>query len=81
MKEQAQWVPKFTQVGLEKVAIPLVLYRLLLQEYERAKPEMVEEFCLKAMINCQEIQDVGDESRVKQRRRTFLMQLRLEILA
>ena len=40
MKEQAQWVPKFTQVGLEKVAIPLVLYRLLLQEYERAKPEM-----------------------------------------
>ena len=81
MKEQAQWVPKFTQVGFEKVAIPTMLYKLLLQEYERVKPEMVEEFCLKAMINCQEIQDVGDESRVKQRRRTFLMQLRLEILA
>ena len=81
MKEQAQWVPKFTQVGFEKVAIPTMLYKLLLQEYERVKPEMVEEFCLKAMINCQEIQDVGDESRVKQKRRTFLMQLRLEILA
>ena len=76
MKEQAQWVPKFTQVGFEKVVIPAILYELLLQEYERVKPEKVEEFCEEAMINCQEIQDEGDESRVRQRRRTFLMPLR-----
>ena len=81
MKEQAQWVPKFTKFGFEKVAIPPMLYKLLLNEYERVKTDMVEEFCLKAMINCQEIQDQGDESRIRIRRRTFLMQLRLETLA
>ena len=43
------------------VKIPTDLYRLLLQEYERLKPEIVEELFHQGLINCQEIQDHGDE--------------------
>ena len=37
---------------------------------------MAEEVCIQAVINCQEIQDLGDESIVRSRRRTFIMELR-----
>ena len=76
MKDQVEWVPKFTQVGFEKMKIPADLYKLLLEDYERAKPDMVEEYCIQAVINCQEIMDMGEESTLKRRRRTFMMEMR-----
>jgi len=80
MKDQAEWVPKFTQVGFEKMKIPAELYRMLLEDYERVKPGMVEEFCVQAVINCQEIRDMGEESTVRTRRRTFMMELSVKVL-
>ena len=76
MKEQPEWVPKFTQTGFEKLKIPSDLYRMLVDDYERVKPDMTEEVCIQAVINCQEIQDLGDESIVRSRIRTLLMELR-----
>ena len=76
MKEQPVWVPKFTQTGFEKLAIPTDLYKMLVDDYERVKPDMVEEVCIQAVINCQEIQDLGDENIVRSKRRTFIMELR-----
>ena len=76
MKEQPEWVPKFTQTGFEKLVIPSDLYKMLVDDYERVKPEMAEEVCIQAVINCQEIQDLGDESIVRSRRRMLLMELR-----
>ena len=70
------WVPKFTQTGFEELAIASDLYKMLVDDYERVKPGMVEEVCIQAVINCQEIQDLGDESIVRSRRRTFIMELR-----
>ena len=76
MKEQPEWVPKFTQTGFEKLVIPSDLYKMLVDDYKRVKPDMAEEYCIQAVINCQEIQDLGDESIVRSRRRTLLMELR-----
>ena len=76
MKELPEWVPKFTQTGFEKLKIPSDLYKMLVNDYERVKPDMAEEVCIQAVINCQEIQDLGDESIVRSRRRTFIMALR-----
>ena len=76
MKEMPEWVPKFTQTGFEKLKIPPDLYKMLVDDYERVKPEMAEEVCIQAVINCQEIQDLGDESILRSRRRTFIMELR-----
>ena len=76
MKEQPELVPKFTQTGFEKLKIPPDLYKMLVDDYERVKPDMAEEVCIQAVINCQEIQDLGDESIVRSRRRTFIMELR-----
>ena len=76
MKELPEWVPKFTQTGFEKLKIPPDLYKMLVDDYERVKPDMAEEVCIQAVINCQEIQDLGDESIVRSRRRTFIMALR-----
>ena len=76
MKEQPEWVPKFTQTGFEKLVIPSDLYKMLVDDYERVKTDMAEEACIQAVINCQEIQDLGDESIVRSRRRTLLMELR-----
>ena len=56
--------------------IPSDLYKMLVDDYERVKPDMAEEVCIQAVINCQEIQDLGDESIVRSRRRTFIMELR-----
>ena len=76
MKEQTVWVPKFTQLGFERLVIPSDLYKMLVDDYERVKPDMAEEVCIQAVINCQDIQDLGDESIVRSRRRTFIMELR-----
>ena len=76
MKEQPAWVPGFTALGWEKVVIPVDLYRMLLAEYEKVKPGMEQELCIQAVINCQEVEDLGEESVLRSKRRTFMMQLR-----
>ena len=76
MKEQPSWVPKFTEVGFEKVIIPARLYKVLVDEYEKAKADMEQEGCVRAVINCQEIKNLGDESVLESKRMTFMMQLR-----
>merc|ERR1739838_376862 len=80
MKEQPPWVPAFTEVGFEKVSIPVKLYKVLVDEYEKAKDDMEQEGCVRAVINCQEIKDLGDESVLESKRRTFMMQLSSEVL-
>ena len=52
MQEQPEWVPKFTQTGFEKLVIPSDLYKMLVDDYERVKPDMAEEVCIQAVINC-----------------------------
>ena len=76
ISSQPAWVPMFTSVGFHKSDIPSQVSRILLAEYERALPGMVQEECIQAVINCQEVQDMGQESRVRNRRRTFMIQLR-----
>ena len=76
MTSQPAWVPMFSPVGFHKTEIPPQLYRILLPEYQRAVPGMVQEECIQAVINCQEVQDMGQESRVRNRRRTFMIKLR-----
>ena len=73
---QPLWVPKFTEVGFEKTKIPSDIYKMLLKEYERVKPSMVVEDCSKAVINCEEIIDDGEECSQRSSRRTFLMTLK-----
>ena len=74
MKEQPPWDPEFTEVGFEKVIIPSRLYQVLVDEYEIAREQ---EGCVQVVINCQEIKDLGDESVLQSKRRTFMMQLSL----
>ena len=76
MKEQPYWVPEFTEIGFKKVIIPAKLYEVIVDEYEKAKADMEQEGCVRAVINCQEIKDLGDESVLESKRRTFMMQLR-----
>jgi len=81
ISSQPAWVPMFTSVGFHKSDIPSQVSRILLAEYERALPGMVQEECIQAVINCQEVQDMGQESRVRNRRRTFMIQLSEEVLS
>ena len=75
-QEQRNWVPSFTTHGFEKADIPSDVYSLLLDEYHRAKENMVEEGCVQGVINCQEIQSTIEESFLKHKRRTFMIELR-----
>ena len=58
-------VSKFPQTVFEKLVIPSDLYKMLVDDYERVQSDMTEEVCIQTVINCQEIQDLGDESIVR----------------
>ena len=81
-KEQPDWVPKFTEIGFEKVKIPDDLFTSLKAEQERLKSQMVVEGCAKAVINCEEILDNPEEeqSYLADSRKTFMMTPRQEVL-
>ena len=48
-EDQPAWVPKFKEVGFEKTKIPADVYKMLLKEYERAKPSIIVEGCAKTV--------------------------------
>jgi len=73
-EEQPEWVPKFTEVGFEKVKIPPNVFDMLQKEYERLKPFMFVESCARAVINCEQIINDGGECRLHSSKRTFMME-------
>ena len=79
--EQPAWVPAFTETGYLKLSIPADLYRVLLLEYERARPGMVVEDCARAVINCEEILDREEECSLHRHRRTFITNLSPVVLS
>ena len=79
-QEQPAWVPRFTQTGFMKTTIPTSLWRRLARDYERVKPRMVPEPCILSVINCQEIQEEGDQHYLTPVQRTFMMELWVEVL-
>ena len=79
-QEQPAWVPRFTRTGFMKTTIPTSLWRRLATDYERVKPRIVPEPCILSVINCQEIQEEGDQHYLTPVQRTFMMELGVEVL-
>jgi len=73
--EQREWVPAFTKVGYEKMKIPSSVWKKLSKDYKRVLPRMRRESCILSVINCQEIQEKGDESFLNDVQRTYMMDL------
>ena len=81
-EEQPAWVPKFTEVGFQKTAVPADVYSMLLSEYVRQLPNMYEEECPKDVINCEEIiyDEMKAQSSLVSSRRSFMIELRLSFI-
>ena len=81
-KEQPTWVPKFTKEGFEKIRIPPDMYTMLLWDYERQKPSMIDEPQARGPINSEQIIDNKKkaQSNVKNMRRAFLIELRFSLI-
>ena len=81
-KEQPAWVPKFTELGFKKTRIPPDVYAMLLWDYERQKPSMIDESNTRGEINSEHILNIKKkaQSTVKDMGRAFLTNLRLSLM-
>merc|ERR1712142_252895 len=79
--EQPVWLPKFTEVGFQKISIPPDVYSMLLKEYQRNMPFMYEEYCVNALMNCKQIIDNKERARSSLRSRdTFMIDLSQDVI-
>ena len=74
-KKQPGWVPKFTEIGFEKIKIPKKVYAALKKEHKKFKSQMAPEACAKGVFNCEEIIDNPElqESSLRLNKKTFVM--------
>ena len=77
--DQPDWVPPFTRVGFWKTRVPPGLWRQLSQEYRRVQSSIEEEECHPGLINCQQIQDDGEHSFLRNIPRSLMMWLSEEM--